>query len=356
MSYTSLHQRRNPGNGRPKRRAIWIIAIAAIMMILFVRHNRYTHAVNNGLNPQDTKKQIVLVKSGDSAKSVANILEEKGIIGNAGHLRSYLDDHDLETKILAGRFELSASMPIKQISEIITDAKQAKNFVTIPEGYSIKQIDARLTEMQLTQTGKFIDATKKFNDWSSYPFLPKSSMQGNLLPLEGFLFPDTYKIDPGNFSSDHLIGLMLNNFKKKLPADIDTQLAQKNISLFELITTASMLEKEVRHETDMPIIAGIIWKRSNEGWFLNIDATLLYDLNRQNLTKKDLEQDSPYNTYTRKGMPPGPIGNPGIKTIMASLNPVKTSHWFYITDPKNGKAIFADTNDQQNRNRAKYLQ
>lgn len=358
MSHSSLHQRRNPGNSGPnsRHRLIWIVAIIAILVIFFIRHSNYTTAVHNGFNPQDTKKQIILVKGGDSAKSVANTLEEKGIIGNARHLRSYLDDQDLETKILAGRFELSPSMPIKQIAEIITDAKQAKNFVTIPEGYSIKQIDTRLAEMQLAQPGDFIDATKKFDNWSSYPFLPKSNMQPNLLPLEGFLFPDTYKIDPGNFSPNHLISLMLNNFKKKLPTDIDAQLAQKNISLFELITTASMLEKEVRHETDMPIVAGIIWKRSNEGWFLNIDATLLYDLNRQNLTKKDLEQDSPYNTYTRKGMPPGPIGNPGIKTIMASLNPVKTSHWFYITDPKNGKAIFADTNDQQNRNRAKYLQ
>ncbi len=339
-----------------KNRKIWIIVIASILVILFIRHRNYTNAVNNGFDPQDTKKQIVLVKSGDSAKNVANTLEEKGIIRNSRHLRSYLDDNDLETKILAGRFELSPSMPIKQIANTITDAKQAKNFVTIPEGYTIKQIDSRLTEMQLAKSGEFIAATKKFSDWSTYQFLPKSNMQGNLLPLEGFLFPDTYKIDPGNFSPNHLIELMLTNFKKKLPADIDTQLAQKNITLFDLTTTASMLEKEVRHDTDMPIVAGIIWKRIQSDWFLNIDATLLYDLNRQNLTKKDLEQDSPYNTYTRKGMPPGPIGNPGIKTIMASLNPVKTSHWFYITDPKNGQAIFADTNDQQNRNRAKYLQ
>ncbi|MBP7899067.1 MAG: endolytic transglycosylase MltG [Candidatus Gracilibacteria bacterium] len=354
MAFTPLSHRRKTGNPT-SRRTKGIIVVCLIIGFLIFRHIKYTEAVNNGFNPADTKTQLVLIQKGDSAKSVGKLLEQKKIIKNASYFSDYLSDQNEEDKILAGRFELNPSMPIKQIAEIVTDSKQARNYLTVPEGYTVKQIDDKLAEEQLIKSGDFIDSVKKFTNWQAYPFLPKQEMIATQIPLEGFLFPDTYKIDAGNFSSESLIDLMLQNFKRKLPADITTQLSVKNISLFELITTASMIEKEVRHPEDLPIVAGIIWKRAQSGWMLNIDATLIYDLKRQNLTKNDLKQDSPYNTYTRKGLPPGPIGNPGIKTILASLNPVKTSHWFYITDPKSGKAIFADSNDQQNRNRAIYL-
>ncbi len=355
MSFTPLTHRKKMGNPNSRRNTLIIISCLLVGFLLF-RHMKYTQAVNNGLNPADTKTRILLVQKGDSAKTVGQTLETKGIIKNGSYFSDYLSSQNLGDKIIAGRFEVSPSMPIKQIAEIVTDSKQAKNYLTVPEGYTIKQIDNKLTELEIIKSGDFIDATKKFSNWSQYPFLPKQEMLGSALPLEGFLFPDTYKIDAGNFTSDHLIDKMLTNFQKKLPSDITAQLSAKNISLYELITTASMLEKEVRHADDLPVVAGIIWKRATSGWFLNIDATLLYDLNRQNLTKADLQQDSAYNTYTRKGLPPGPIGNPGSKAILASLNPQKTSHWFYITDPKTGKAVFADTNDQQNRNRAIYLQ
>lgn len=355
MAFTPLSQRRKPG------RSHWKIGTIALLVVAFfiVRHIQYTQAINNGFDPADAKSRVILVQKGDSAKTVGKTMETKGIIKTASYLSDYLADQNLEDKILAGRFEVSPSMPISQIAKIITDDKQSKNFITVPEGYTIKQIDTKLVEMEIAKTGDFIDAVKKFNNWAAYPALPKREMMTNALPLEGFLFPDTYKIDPGNFSADDLVNKMLANFQRRLPSDITTQLSQKNISLYDLIITASMLEKEVKHESDLAIVAGIIWKRANTGWMLNIDATLLYDLNRQSqttvLTKDNLKEDSPYNTYTRKGLPPGPIGNPGLKTILASLNPEKTSHWFYITDPKTGKAIFADSNEGQNRNRAIYL-
>jgi UPF0755 protein len=367
MSFTPLSQRRNfrnqktPSSDGKNSKRLKILAVILLVSGFFIfRHIRYTEAVNNGLNPADTKIRLVLIQKGDSARSVGVTLEEKQIIKKASYFSDYLDDQGLEDKILAGRFEVSPSMSIKQIATVITDAKQAKNYLTIPEGYTIKQIDKRLTEGEFIKEGDFISAVKKFDRWSVYPWLPKREMMATTLPLEGFLFPDTYKIDTENFLSENLIDLMLKNFQRRLPADITTQLAAKNLTLFELTIAASMLEKEVRHPEDLPIVAGIIWKRIQSDWALNIDATILYDLalqsiTRQDLTKDDLKKDSAYNTYTRKGLPPGPIGNPGIKTLLAALNPVKTSHWFYITNPKSGKAIYADSNDEQNRNRAIYL-
>ena len=315
----------------------------------------YKHAVKNGYDSGNEKKISFIVKKGDSAKDVGKILEQKGLIENSSYFTKYIESQNLDGKIVAGEFDASPSYSLETIASMLADGKGIKNTITIPEGLSIKQIDERLADRQLIKSGDFIDIAKKFDNYSAYPFLPREQMSGADMPLEGFLFPDTYGIDSGSFSSATLIDLMLKNFQRKLPINVTQLLAEKNISLFEVITVASMLEKEARHEGDFPIIAGIIWKRANSGWFLNIDATILYNLNKKTLTKDDLKQDSAYNTYTRKGLPPGPISNPGTKAIFAALNPQKTSHWFYITDPKDGKAVYADSNAGQNRNRAIYL-
>lgn len=352
MNFTPLSKRNRPKlvNGK------LVAALAIILVWLLYGELQYSKAVKNGYIPTDTKKQIILIQKGASAKTVGKILETKGIVENGSHLAKFLKKEDKTEKILAGRFELSPSMSIRQIAQVITDPMQAKNYITIPEGFGIKQIDERLTEQQIAKSGEFIEATKKFNDYTSYTWLPKKQMLVSLLPLEGFLFPDTYRIDPANFSSNNLIRMMLDNFEKKLPTNTAELLKEKNITLYELITVASMLEKEVKHEEDLPIVAGIIWKRVNSGWFLNIDATILYGIGKKTIASANLKEDGPYNTYTRKGLPLGPIGNPGLKATEAALNPTKTSYWFYLTNPKTGKAIYATSNDGHNRNRAMYLQ
>ncbi|MCX6733334.1 MAG: endolytic transglycosylase MltG [Candidatus Peregrinibacteria bacterium] len=353
MAYTPLYQRKK--SVKIQIPTILMGIGGLIVLYMFYSYLGYNHAIKNGYDPSIEKKISFIVHKGDSAKDVGNTLEDKGIIGNGSYFSKYIASQDLDSKIVPGEFDASPSYSIETIAAMLTDGKGIKNTITIPEGLSISQIDDRLAERQLIKPGEFIDTAKKFDNYSAYPFLPREQMSGTDMPLEGFLFPDTYGIDSGSFSSVNLIDLMLKNFQKKLPTNVTQLLAEKNISLFEAVTVASMLEKEARHEGDFPIIAGIMWKRANSGWFLNIDATLLYELHKKTLTRDDLKQDSAYNTYTRKGLPPGPISNPGAKAILAALNPQKTSHWFYITDPKDGKAVYADSNEGQNRNRAIYL-
>lgn len=353
MSYIPLSQRKKTNKINTSATMIGIgCLIVAYMLYSSIQ---YHHAIKNGYDPSKDKKVSFIIHKGDSAKDVGKILEQKGLIKNSSYFTKYIESQNLDGKIIAGEFESSPSMSIETIATAITSSKGLKNTITIPEGFSVKQIDDRLADRQLIKPGEFMNTVKKFDHYSAYPFLPKQQMSATNIPLEGFLFPDTYSIDSGNFSSTDLIDLMLKNFQKKLPTNTTQLLAEKNISLYEAITVASMLEKEARHDDDFPIVAGIIWKRVNSGWFLNIDATILYELNKKTLTKDDLKQDSAYNTYTRKSLPPGPISNPGTKAISAALNPQKTSHWFYITDPKDGKAVYADSNEGQNRNRNIYL-
>lgn len=352
MSYTSLSQRKK---GKLSGKAMAMVMGGLIVLWLFASSLGYDNAVKNGYEPKNDKKISLIVRRGDSAKVVGAALEDKKIIKNSNHFTKYIKSKDLDGKIVAGEFNLSPSLSIETIATMLTSGKGLKNTITIPEGLSVRQIDERLADRQLIAPGEFIDTVKKYKNFSKHPILPREQMEGTNIPIEGFLFPDTYTINSGNFSSQDLIELMLKNFEKKLPANIEQLLNEKKITLFEAITVASMLEKEVRHEEDLPIVSGIIWKRIQSGWFLNIDATLLYELKKKTLTRDDLKQDGAYNTYMRKGLPPGPIGNPGLKTILAALTPKKTGYWFYITNPKDGKAVYSTTNEGQNRNRAIYL-
>lgn len=323
------------------------------MLLLVYDRISYSRAVTHGYQPDNQAAQTIIIKRGDTAQRIANELADRDIIKHARFLTRYLDQHNLENKIMSGRFRLNPSLSLEQITTIITDAARSNNAITIPEGYTVKQIDGLLDEQGIAASGIFSNAVQRFNRFADFPWLPRSEMQTTNMPLEGFLFPDTYAIDAGNFNPDDLINLMLKTFEKKALSVIHD--AQKTNDLFDTITIASMLEKEVRHENDAPIVAGIIGKRMAHRWFLNIDAALLYEKSTRTLTKDDLKNDSPYNTYTRKGLPLGPIGNPGLAMIRAALHPTDSKYWFYLTDPKTGNAVFAVNNGQQNMNRVKYL-
>lgn len=127
-------------------------------------------------------------------------------------------------------------------------------------------------------------------------------------------------------------------------------------SLHEVITMASIVEMEVRTTDDRPIVAGILWKRLDSGWMIGADATLLYLKEDRSIDYQDLQEESPYNTRKNAGLPPGPIGNPGIKAILATLTPEESPYFFYLTTLDTGEVIYAVTNEEHNANKVKYLQ
>lgn len=318
----------NTGNQKKLLRyALALLAIFAIIEI--TNYYLYTQALNNPIIRDKEETEIILIKKGSSAEKIGELLEEKNLIKKARYFKRYIKNIGAEKKLLPGRFELKNSLTIPKITDILMDPKKAGSFITIPEGKDTAWIDDELANMNLIKKGKFLKIAKNF---------------------EGYLFPDTYFLDAGNFTPESLIKIMRENFQKKI--------AQEKIppeKLGQIIIIASLLEKEVKTEKDLGIVSEIIWKRLENGWFLNIDATLLYGKKTNAITKKDLEELSPYNTYKNKGLPPGPIGNPGIKTIRAAANPKNSPYWFYLTKPETGEVIYARTNDEQNSNRQKYL-
>jgi len=179
---------------------------------------------------------------------------------------------------------------------------------------------------------------------------------GEELPreLEGYLFPDTYEFFLG--SKESVVQERLQeNFNRKvsevLPGGLDEN------KLHDILTIASLVEKEVSNSEDRRLVSGIIWKRLEKGMLLQIDSSLCYTKETPCLpiTKEDKESDSLYNTYRYPGLPPGPIGNPGLDAIRAAFNPEQSEYWYYISDQETGKTVFAKTLDEHNRNIVKYL-
>jgi len=347
----STYRRHN----KRKNNTLWFIlgtGTIIVLVWLWYQNSHYNDLLAKAVDPNDTKNQSLVVKKGENVNDVAHDLKTANLVVDEDALKRYLKENSLDRKIVAGRFLLNPSLTIPEIAEYLTDAKKSQLILTVPEGYTTQDIDEKLADLQVIQPGEFVKAVGEFKDYDKYPFLDAAKEQNLAHPLEGFLFPDTYYLDSQNFSSADLIQLMLNDFQKRLGGDVNTVPPH---GWHDTITMASIVEKEVKTEKDIPIVAGILWKRVDEGWFLGADATLLYLKKDRSIDQNDLTEDSPYNTRINKGLPPGPISNPGIKAIQATLHPEESPYYFYLTKPGSGEVVYAKTNDEHNLNKARYL-
>lgn len=271
------------------------------------------------------------IAPGEHFADIAPSLKEQGLIHHEFPLKLYARLTGIDTKIKAGRFRIDPGLSPVQILEILTNPEYGQISVTIPEGFSIFDIDERLTSLDLIKKGDFLNWAKS----SSYS--------------EGRFFPDTYSVFSKNFQPQDLGNAMLKNFDKKM-AELAPDFSKSKHSLSEIIAMASILEKEVREKEDLPVVSGILWKRLDNKWPMQADATILYGKKNRTISPADLEDDGPYNTYTRPGLPPTPISNPGLPAIRASLNPTDSPYWFYLTDGT-GKAIYAKTDKEHEQNK-----
>lgn len=279
------------------------------------------------------KSVIFVIEKGDNVKDIAQKLEDQNFIRSGFVFTTSAKIGGLEKKLQHGRYQLRTNMNAQQILNAIANPTLGEIAITIPEGFSVQEIDERLTGEKLIESGEF-----------------RTLATG----LEGYLFPDTYFVFGTNFNPEDLIERMRSNFLEKITPDLNTAIEKSGRTLSEIITMASIVEKEVRTEEDYAIVSGILWKRLDNDWALQTDATLLYGKSAPQITAKELDEDSPYNTRKFRGLPPTPIDNPGLATIRAAIFPKPSNYWFYLTD-KEGGVHYATTNEAHNENRRKYL-
>jgi len=296
----------------------------------------------------------ISIEKGMPAKEIATLLKNKDLIRNETTFYYYVRFTGADKSIIAGRYDLNKSMNVPDILEQITKIGSSEATLTVQEGLTISDIDDKLANLDVIEDGEFEQAVKSFDNYENYWFLDREAQKDLEFPLEGYLYPDTYFIDVVDFSSENLIVLMLDNFENKF-ATLRNDFESQERSMHDLITMASILQREVRTPDDFETVAGILWKRLDSNWHIGADATILYITKKNTISAEDLEIDNPYNTRLHVGMPPGPICNPDIEHIEASINPEDSDYWYYLTTLDTGEVIYARDNDEHNVNKAKYL-
>jgi len=271
------------------------------------------------------KEKLFLVEKGQNFFQIGENLEKEGLIKNRFLFDFYILAKGAQRKLWAGEYFLSPSMTMAEIAKRIISGEVVKKVVTIPEGFTVKQIEELLNLK-----------------------LPGEN-------LEGFLFPDTYHF-PIMVSGEEVVKMMRENFGKKLTPELREEIKRQNKSIFEIVTMASLIEKEVKTKEDKELVSGILWKRLENNIPLQVDATIIYITGKKTskISIKETQIDSPYNTYKYRGLPKGPICNPGLESIIAAVYPKSSEYWYYLTTSE-GKTIFSKTLEEHNIAKAKYL-
>jgi len=326
------------------RKIVYIILV--FLIIILVSLIIFWWQIRTPLNPIGETK-IFKVSKGDSAKVIAENLKDTGLIKNPFLFRLYIFLALSQYSLKPGEYELSSKMPIRDIGDTLVLGGVNEVIITIPEGFSLKQVEDRLVGAGLAKRDELMNY--KF----SKDVPPILSDKPKSVSLEGYLFPDTYRFFKDATLSD-VISKMIDNLSNKLTPDLKTAIKNSSYSTYEILTMASLIEKEIPKDSDRSIVAGILWKRLKAGVPLQVDATLVYITGHNELYEADRKINSPYNTYLYRGLPKGPIANPGLSTIKAAIFPETSPYWYYLS-AKDGKTIFSKTLEEHNRNRAIYL-
>ncbi len=277
------------------------------------------------LPPLLKKAQLVEIPEGVNASEVAKLLEEKRVIKKAKWFLFWTKKYNNQKKIKAGIYEFSGRTPLKKVILKLVKGEVTLVKLSIPEGYTIREIGAVIEKKNLAKKEDFIK-------------------YANEKKLEGFLFPDTYFF-PHKVSVEAIASTMLTRFKDVFEDVYGENITDKNFTkVKEIITVASILEKEAKSKNEREIIAGIIYKRLQRNIPIQSCATVIYLLEKPKarLSYKDLKIKSEYNTYLHRGLPPGPISNPGKVSIQAAIKPRKTDYLFFVSKG-NGNNHFSKT-------------
>ena len=277
------------------------------------------------------------VPSGMSIKSVANILEEEGLI-RSSKLFYYLARHN-KIRLKAGTYEIHSTMDIAHIFSLLESGQSEYLKISIPEGLTLSKIGSLLEKNGVVSQSEFVQAAKNPDLLKEYN-IPAES-------FEGYLFPDTYHMNPQS-SGEEIVKKFVTTFFKKIEK-IESLASLNNEQLFNIVRLASIIEREYRVADEAPLIASVFTNRLENDIGLYSCATIEYIITEINglphpeiITNKDLKIDNPYNTYKWAGLPPGPISNPGLVALKAAAEPADSNYlYFRVVDPQSGRHHFS---------------
>ncbi|WP_226673205.1 endolytic transglycosylase MltG [Rossellomorea aquimaris] len=347
------------------RKIVGLVILCLIIVIggTAVGGYLYVNSALKPVDPENTKPVKVDIPIGSGVTSIGSILEEKGIVKNSTVFKYYVKFNN-EAGFQAGSYDLTPSMTLNEIVNSLKTGKvmrKAEFKITIPEGLQLDQIAEIIAEKS---PYKKEEIEKKLNDkkWleqlkEEYPELITDEILNKDIkrPLEGYLYPATYPFYEKKPSLDTILKKMIAQTNEVL-AQYQEAMAANDYTPHELLTLSSLIEEEATEKADRGKISSVFYNRMEEGMPLQTDPTVLYALgkHKSKTVYKDLEVDSPYNTYQVKGLPPGPIANAGVSSIEAALQPEDTEYYYFLA-ASNGSVYYSETLDEHNEKKAKYI-
>lgn len=330
------------------KRAAATLCIMGVLFILVIVYILYLISPNRSV----VQKVTVSISEGATIDDVSKKLYEQGLIRHPFIAKIIGIGLYKMRMVEAGDYTFSSDQGVLALMRSLAiGAPRREMRIVIPEGWNVRDIGLYLEKTGLFQQNEFEAAQRE--DWASiYPFLSDKNATEN---LEGFLFPDTYRIFADATASD-VVRKMLANFDQKMNTSYRQQAYARGFTVREVITLASIIEREVISDHDRANVADIFYRRMKIGMPLQADSTVNYVTGHSTpqVSARDLSVDSPYNTYRHKGLPPGPICNPGLSSIRAALYPTQNEYLFFLTTLEK-KTIFSKTFDEHVRNKQMYL-
>lgn len=344
--------------------SIRTIVVFILPVILIIAAVAWFIVAIRPMDRNDTAAYPMVIAQGSGVRSIAAQLESAGIIRSRRAFEATVILAGNRKNLKAGTFLLFRSDSTTAIERTLAGTlKPAELSITIPPGLTMKETGPILEKNGIGTAQDFITAASVYNSKSILPddtfsFLIEGRPAG--ATLEGYLFPDTYRVYPDAKPKDVIRKMLKEGFGAKVATQQNlADVRASGHSLFEIVTLASIIEKEVKEDPatsdrDRKMVADIFWRRIAMGMALQSDVTVRYATGKQSLDASDFAVDSAYNTYTNQGLPPGPIDSPSLSSVLAAIHPVKNAYLYFLTDA-NGGVHYATTYEEHLANKAQYL-
>jgi UPF0755 protein len=303
---------------------------------------------------EDPSSVSFIIETGETAVGIAERLEGLQLITDATLFRRFLQYHGLDASLEAGEYQLRRNMTMREIAEALQHSRMLEVIITIPEGWRAEQVADLLTAENIMDGSVFLAAVRQ-GDVVDHALLADHPPGAT---LEGYLFPETYRL-PTQATPEDLLTRMLDTMQARLPIGWEGMASAQGLTLYDVLTLASIVEREAVVPEERPLIANVYLNRIQQGMYLNADPTVQYAMGYQPetgqwwktpVTLEEYENvNSPFNTYLYPGLPPGPIASPGASSIMAVLQPAQTSYLYFL-GRGDGSHIFAETYEEHQRN------
>ena len=323
------------------RKALRYILILAIVGVLIIGGGLGALYLVPNTFAQDDGTQVLVIEKGQTGTEIADMLYERGLIRSTQGFKLWLYLSGTNDKLQTGHYQIPNKVTVRELISLLQEGHVESIRVTIPEGYTVGDIAIVLEKNQIMKAKDFLAEAKTY---VPYPYM--KGTKPATYPVEGFLFPSTYEIPVGATPRD-VIQMMADEMNRYLTPAVKKQIQAQHMSIHDFVTLASIVERESLFDADRPTIAGVFKKRLAHGIPLQSDATISYVLGyaKEDVTIGDTQLQSPYNTYVSKGLPPGPIANPGKKSLDAVLYSENTDYLYFVAD-KEGHNHFSKTYEE----------